>query len=135
MVRLLQSHCNRERATKQLGSLLDRACGEGVDRPEGPATPRKAPKRLSAETNAALVADYQAGMKASDVARKHGINEWTVRHRLHRSGVPLRPLSMNDDEIALTFALRSQGLSYARIAERVGFSEGTVRNVLKRHRS
>lgn len=85
--------------------------------------------------NAQIVADYQSGMKATDVARKHGINEWTVRHRLRRSGVPLRPISMNQGEIALTFTLRAEGLSYERIAQRVGFSEGTVRNVLKRNRS
>ncbi|GMM97176.1 hypothetical protein MTsN4n12_25860 [Microbacterium sp. MTN4-12] len=96
--------------------------------------PRKGPKRLSAEINAQIVADYQSGMKATDVARKHGINEWTVRHRLRRSGVPLRPISMNDEEVALTFTLRAEGLSYERIAQRVGFSEGTVRNVLKRGR-
>jgi DNA-directed RNA polymerase specialized sigma24 family protein len=130
-VRLLQSHCNQERATKQLGSLVRRAWNEDVER-SAANTPRKAPKRLSAEINAQIVADYQSGMKATDVARKHGINEWTVRHRLRRSGVPLRPISMNEDEIELTFVLRAQGLSYERIAERVGFSEGTVRNVLRR---
>jgi hypothetical protein len=54
------------------------------------------------------VADYQSDMKATDVARKQGINEWTVRHRLRRSGVPLRPISMSDDEIALTSTLRAR---------------------------
>lgn len=132
-MRVLQSHCNRERATKQLGSLLRRTRKENVVRTLGDA-PRKGPKRLSAEINAQIVADYQSGMKATDVARKHGINEWTVRHRLRRSGVPLRPISMNDEEVALTFTLRAEGLSYERIAQRVGFSEGTVRNVLKRGR-
>lgn len=118
-----------------MGSLLVRALGERVDRSERLAAPRKAPQRLSAEMNAAIVAEYQSGMKASDVARKHGINEWTVRHRLRRSGIPLRPISMSGEEVALTLALRAQGLSYVRIAARVGFSEGTVRNVLKRHQS
>lgn len=132
-MRLLQSHCNREQATKQLGSLLRRARKERVERATK-NTSRKGPKRLSAELNAQIVADYQSGMKATDVARKYGINEWTVRHRLRRSGIPLRPISMNEEEIALTFALRAEGLSYERIARRIGFSEVAVRNVLKRGR-
>lgn len=130
-MRLLQSHCNRERATSQLRSLLGSALKDDVARPQALGTPRKGPKRLSAETNATIVADYQTGMRGAEIARKHGINEWTVRHRLRRSGIPLRSNSMNEDEIALTQALRAEGLSYERIAARVGFSEGTVRNTLR----
>lgn len=132
MVRLLQSHCNRERATAHLKQLRAQAAAERVLRPQPAAPVRRGPKRLSEATNAGIVADYQAGMKSSEIAAKYGINEWTVRHRLHRAGVPLRSNSMNDHQVELTRQLRADGLSYTRIAEQVRFSEGTVRNVLKR---
>lgn len=131
-VRLLQSHCNRERQTAHLERLRAQAATERVLRPEQAAPVPRGPKRLSEATNAGIVADYKGGMKSSEIATKYGINAWTVRHRLRRAGVPLRSNSMSDDQIELTRQLRADGLSHARIAERVGFSEGTVRNVLKR---
>ncbi|MBM7502943.1 sigma factor-like helix-turn-helix DNA-binding protein [Agromyces aurantiacus] len=71
-------------------------------------------------------------MRATEIARKYRINEWTVHHRLKRAGITKRPNSMNEAEIALARSLRTDGLSYDRIAERVGFSASTVRNMLKR---
>lgn len=135
-VRLLRSCCNRERQTAHLEKLQAQAGAERVLRPTQTAPAAKpAPKKLSVALNAQIVADYQAGMRATVIARKHGLNEWTVRHRLRQSGIPLRPNSMNAAQIELTRQLRTDGLSYERIAQRVGFSEGTVRNVLKRLRS
>lgn len=98
-----------------------------------PTPVRRGPKRLSRETNAAIVADYQSGLKSTEIARKYQINEWTVHHRLKRAGISKRPSSMSEEEIELTISLRNDGLTYDRIAARVGFSPSTVRNVLKRH--
>lgn len=131
-MRLLRSYCNRERVTSHLEKLRAQAGAERVERAPAAKPGRKGPKRLSAATNALIVEDYRAGMSATEIASKHGINEWTVRHRLRRQGVSLRATSMDADQIELTRALRADGLSYERIAEHVGFSEGTVRNVLNR---
>lgn len=131
-VRLLHSYCNRERTTAHLEKLRAQAASERVVRPEAATPVGTAPKRLSAAVNDQIVADYQTEMGGAEIARKHGITEWTVRHHLHRAGVPLRSNSMTDEQIELTHQLRANGLSYERIARRVGFSEGTVRNVLKR---
>ncbi len=131
-MRLLRSYCNRERATSQLRSLLTRALREDVTRPEALDAPRVGSKQLSTEANAAIVADYEAGLRATEIARKYSINESTVHHRLKRAGVAKRPNSMSEDEITLAVALRADGHSYDRIAERVGFSATTVRNMLKR---
>src|SRR3546814_6592147 len=84
LVRLLRSYFNREKATEQLRSLLVKARSEAVKRPTTSTSVRRGPKRLSAEINAAIVADYQSGMKSTQIARKYGINEWTVHHRLKR---------------------------------------------------
>lgn len=80
---------------------------------EPPTPVRRGPKRLSAETNAAIVADYQSGLKSTQIARKYGINEWTVHHRLKRSGVAKCPGSMSEPQIALAVMLRTGGLSCA----------------------
>ena len=96
---------------------------------------RKAPKQLSVKVNAGILADYAAEMPVRAIARKYGVNEWTVHHRLKRAGVVKRPYAMGRDEIQLTQMLRVDGLSYDQIAKRVGFSASTVRNVLKRSAS
>jgi DNA-directed RNA polymerase specialized sigma24 family protein len=71
-------------------------------------------------------------MKSTEIARKYQINEWTVHHRLKRAGIAKRPTSMNEDQVDLSISLRVEGLTYDRIAARVGFSASTVRKVLKR---
>lgn len=70
-------------------------------------------------------------MKIRPIARKYSLNESTIHHRLMRAGVVKRPNSMNDSEIALVLALRTDGLSYERIAERMSFSATTVRKVVR----
>ncbi|MDQ4214742.1 hypothetical protein [Microbacterium capsulatum] len=81
------------------------------------------------------MADYKAGMRATQIARKYRINESTVHHRLKHAGVEKRPNSMSEEQIDVARALRADGLSYDRISERVGFSSTTVRNMLKRDRT
>lgn len=130
LVRLLQSHCNRERATAHLEKLLARAGAERVVRSEVLTPVRRRPKRLSPAINAGIIADYRAGMRATEIARTYRINEWTVHHRLKLAGITKRPSSMNEERIALAKSLRADGLSYDRIAARVGFSASTIRNVL-----
>ncbi len=133
-VRLLRSYCNRERATAHLEKLRAQAGAEDVLRTETPTPVRpSAPKRLSNAVNAGIVFDYQAGLTAREIAAKYGTTDWTVRHRLHRAGVDLRPSSMSDEQVAFTHRLRAGGMTLQGIADRVGFSEATVRNALKRH--
>ncbi len=132
-VRLLRSYCNRERQTAHLEKLRAQAGTERILRPESPApVGRPAPKRLSAKVNAGILADYAAEIPIRAIARKYGINEWTVHHRLKQAGVVKRPYAMGSVDIAHTLALRAKGLSYDRIADQVGFSASTIRNVVKR---
>lgn len=128
----MHSYCNRERETRHLRSLLDEERTMRVVRRVPSTPPQRTAKRLSPETNAAIVADYRSGMKIAAVARKYGVNEWTVHHRLKLAGVAKRPNSRDPRKIELVHALRGDGLTYKRIAARVGFSATTVRTILQR---
>src|SRR3546814_1043268 len=75
LVRLLRSYCNREKATEQLRSLLVKARSEAVKRPTTSTSVRRGPTRLSAEINAAIVADYQSGMKSTQIRSEEHTSE------------------------------------------------------------
>lgn len=135
-VRLLRSYCNRERHTAHLAKLFTQAGTEHVSRdrssiPVGSPTP----KRLTVEVNAGIVADYAAKMPVRAIARKYGINECTVHHRLKQAGVTKRPYAIQQDTIDEILRLHSTGSANVAIAHSVGVSESSVHNVLKRHAS
>uniref|UniRef100_UPI0035934D6E helix-turn-helix domain-containing protein n=1 Tax=Microbacterium sp. SORGH_AS_1204 TaxID=3041785 RepID=UPI0035934D6E len=135
-MRLLRSYCNRERQTAHLAKLRAQAVTGRVsrDRSSIPAcTP--APKRLSAEANAAIIADYAAKMPVRAIARKHGVNEGTVHHRLKRAGVTKRPYAIQPNTIEEILRLHAKGRTNVAIAHSVGVSESSVHNVLKKHAS
>ena len=131
-MRLLHSYCNREGSTSHLTKVLKRAQSERVARTYSLKVAKAGVKRLSPETNASIAADYKAGMGVREIAQKYGINEGTAHRRLMRAGVPKRPSVISDEDIDLIRTLGSQGWTYDRIAERVGVSATTARNVLKR---
>lgn len=135
-MRLLRSYCNRERHTAHLGKLRAQAGAERASR-DRPALPvdNPRPKRLSAEVNAGIVADYAAKMPVRAIARKYGINEWTVHHRLKRTGVMKRPYAIQPDTVNAILRLHTAGRTNVAIAHSVGVSETSVRNILKRHAS
>lgn len=93
------------------------------------------PKRLSAEVNAGIVGDYAAKMPVRAIARKYGINEWTVHHRLKRMAVMKRPYAIQPDTVNAILRLHANGRTNVAIAHSVGVSETSVRNILKRHTS
>jgi DNA-binding CsgD family transcriptional regulator len=136
MVRLLRSYCNRERHTTHLRKLHAQASTECVSRDRPPLqVDNPAPKRLSAEAIAGIIADYAAKMPVRAIARKYGINEWTVHHRLKRTGVMKRPYAIQPDTVNAILRLHAKGCTNVAIAHSVNVSETSVRNILKRHGS
>lgn len=118
MVRLLRSYCNRERQAAHLEKLRAQAAAERVLRPESPTPVSKpAPKRLSAKANAGILADYATKMPIRAIARKYGVNEWTVHHRLKRAGVVKRPHAIQQDTINAVLSFRTEGQSNVEIAK------------------
>src|SRR3546814_18711431 len=73
---------------------------------------------------------YRSGMKSTQIARKYGINEWTVHHRLKRAGVTKRATSMSKLEIDLANDFPVAGGSSERSAQRVGFTATYVLQVV-----
>jgi len=79
-----------------------------------------------------LVADYQAGMKVSDIAAKYSVNRWTVRHHLIRREIPVRLRGMDDAQVPEAIALYGAGHTLAEIGRLLDADPGTVRNTLRR---
>lgn len=70
-------------------------------------------------------------MRPVDIARKHGVTEWAIHHRLNRASIRRRPHSMSQAQVDQAAALRANGLSYDKIAARIGFSASTIRTMLR----
>jgi histone H3/H4 len=79
-----------------------------------------------------LVADYEAGQPTTALMKTYDIGKGTVLRLLRANGVQLRQQSMADDEITQVIELYGQGLSLARVGERVGRDASYIALVLER---
>lgn len=77
-----------------------------------------------------IVADYEAGMSAYDLAEKYGHNRGTIMRHLATVGVRSRVAVPTEDEIAHWSELHSQGLGFKTIARRVERNHKTIRKYL-----
>lgn len=77
-----------------------------------------------------MIADYEAGMSAYELADKYGHNRGTIMKHLARVGVRSRVAVPTDDEIFHWQELRAEGLGFKTIARRVGRNHKTVRKYL-----
>lgn len=91
--------------------------------------PRSLP-RITKERLVSIVADYEAGLSAYDLAEKYGHNRGTIMKHLAQAGVRSRVAVPTDDEIAEWRELHAQGLGYKTIARRVGRNHKTIRKYL-----
>jgi Mor family transcriptional regulator len=95
-------------------------------------------KVLSAAQEADIVASYQRGVDAVQLATQHGVGSTTVYAVLTRHGVARRSNSdifrklspAQEHEICARY---QQGLSAAHICPRYGVNEQTIYNILQRH--
>ena len=87
--------------------------------------PRITPDRLTE-----MVADYEAGMSAYELADKYGHNRGTIMKHLAGVGVRSRVAVPTDDEIFHWQELRAEGLGFKTIARRVGRNHKTIRKYL-----
>jgi DNA-binding CsgD family transcriptional regulator len=78
-----------------------------------------------------MIADYESGMSAYDLADKYGQHRATVMKHLAAAGVRSRVAIPSDDEILLWRELRAEGLGFKTIARRVGRNHKTVRKYLR----
>lgn len=87
---------------------------------------------LGPETIAQLVADYQAGLPAGALMKRHGIGKGTVLGILHDAGVVRRREVLTDEQLAEASELYQQGWSLVRLGEYFGFHQSAVWSGLKR---
>jgi hypothetical protein len=89
-------------------------------------------RRLSQETIAQLVADYEAGQSTPALEAKYGVAKATVLKLLEEHGVTMRHQLMTETETAEAIQLYQQGWSLARVGEHLGRNPSTIQGVLRR---
>jgi len=95
-------------------------------------------RKIKPETEAAIVADYVAGMRSGELSAKYGINRKTVTIVVKRCGAAVRdqrsasgrpvvdPMSYAPDVLRL----RDLGWSQSKIGKEVGICQSTISRVL-----
>ena len=106
-----------------------------MGRPKGQKN-TKPYKRLSAEEQVALIAEYAAGVKQMDLAAKYEVSQGAVSQLLRKRGVQMRsnteaqPPTFDVDE-AVRLWTTGQGTTY-EVAEVMGVSQSVIAAHLKR---
>lgn len=77
-----------------------------------------------------MIADYEAGTSAYELADKYGHNRGTIMKHLLAAGVRSRVAVPTEEEIFRWKELRAEGLSFKAIAKRVGRNHKTIRKYL-----
>lgn len=81
----------------------------------------------------ALAEEYRAGASIKDLSRRYDLHEQTVRARLERAGVTLRPWKVVTPEQVTVIVVQYQsGLSLRDLGQLHGVSGITIRNYLLR---
>jgi lambda repressor-like predicted transcriptional regulator len=99
-------------------------------RPSERPVPWQTQVRLDPHQAKELASAYSAGNATNELAARFGIHRATVTAILHRLGVDLRQRGLTDEQVAEACRLYPEGWSLARLAERYGVTDMTVRRYL-----
>lgn len=97
-----------------------------VRKHEGGPHTRGIARRLSESDVTQLITRYQDGATVYHLAQRFHIHRTTVSAHLHRRGVKMRGLGLDDQQVDLAIRLYQQGWSVARIGSHCGVNGGTV---------
>jgi DNA-directed RNA polymerase specialized sigma24 family protein len=119
--------------SKRLARRLEPS-GTGTD--PMPALPHvhKLSQRLSEETVAALVRDYQDGASLEELQRRYSLSRGSVQRLLREAGARRRRRSLTDAEIEVLVERYEAGLTLREIAAEQGMAKTTVQDALARTR-
>jgi hypothetical protein len=128
LVELVRLYSNPKAGLETLPKLLVRATS--AHRPHERPKSRQAQVRLESQQVGALASAYSAGNATNELAARFGIHRATVTAIRHRLGVDLRQRGLTDERVAEACRLYPEGWSLARLAERYGVDDMTVRRHL-----
>jgi DNA-binding CsgD family transcriptional regulator len=83
-------------------------------------------KRLTEEQVQQLIEEYKAGATVYELGDRFGINRKTVGKILKRHGVTMRMQGLSPSQIDEAARLYGEGISLARIAEKLDVTANTV---------
>jgi len=116
-----------------LAVLLDPATAPVRKVPNGPiGRVHRVSQRLSAETIAALVVDYGAGVSSTDLQAKYSLSKGSVLRLLGESGVEMRRRGLTDSQLEAVVSRYRDGLTIREVAAALELPKTTVQNALER---
>jgi len=92
--------------------------------------PRLRMKRLDAPTVAELIDGYRGGAKIKDLAQRFGVHRTTVTCLLRRHNVQPRPVGLSPGQLCDATRLYREGWSLAKLGDKFGVDDMTVRRYL-----
>ena len=96
-----------------------------------PPRVHKAHRRLSSETIANLVSDYESGQPTTALMVEYDLGKGTVLRLLRAAGAKIRAQGQKNIDLAEAADRYQAGWSLARLAERYDCNAETVRTTLK----
>lgn len=124
----MRLYSNPRDGLKTLPKLLVKAAS--APRPQERPVARQTQVRLDPHQAGALAQAYIAGEATKELAERFGIHRATATVILRRLGVDLRQRGLTNAQVAEACRLYSDGWSLARLAERYGVDDMTVRRYL-----
>lgn len=134
MVGILRTYCNSNSATRQLNDLIDKARTSTPTARPNRRVPKKAAPQLAPNQVEQLIALYSQGDSIYQLARRFSIHRGTVKDRLRRAGIEIRPGAqpkLNEADKDKITKLYESGLSIHKIALQFDITDNPVHNALK----
>jgi AraC-like DNA-binding protein len=117
----------------KLAELSRRTRTEDISRGKQTVPHRTLRRRLSPQTIEELATRYAAGEKILALSREFGISDTGLRQLLLAEGVSLRGHAMTVQDAEKAVQLHEHGLTVRQMVEQIGYSEGTIRKILREH--
>jgi hypothetical protein len=127
-VEVMRLYLNRHLVSKRLTNARDVALSER--RLQVPAARRLHMTLLDAPATAEPIDAYRAGARIKDLARRFDVHRTTVTSLLLRHDVELRPVGLSPVQVHDAARLYRDGWSLARLGEKFGADDMTVRRYL-----
>lgn len=106
---------------------LRAACASQPNDEAGQQQAHRSYARITSDRLRLIVADYEAGMSAYNLAENYGHNQGTIMKHLATAGVRSRVAVPTDGEVAHWRELHAQGLGFNTIARQVERNHKTIR--------